>query len=524
MKPDAAGPFRSAGAALAPGRARGGVPGPSARQRLARTAGRHGLGLVACVLAFGVHWFQSTFGEVSVGQLLFHWHYLGGAESATQAIGADFLVQCLLWPGLLAALFLWADLRLLRPLLRRNAATIPAALRRWGSRLATLLPLLVIAGALGTLAWRLSVWQYLRPADAGDFFAQHYLPPARLTFTVDKKPRNLVLVYVESLETAYRRTDVFGRDLLASLTALHPLTFDAYEQLPGTGYTIAALVSTQCAVPLQIVGVLDWQKQGEKAPEFLPGATCLGDLLAAHGYRNVFMGGASLKFSGKGKFLVEHHYQEAFGRDEWLRRGVPAGRMSGWGLHDDDLFAQARDKLRELHAAGTPFNLTLLTVDSHWPAGYLSPGCRARGAQGLDQIVECTAGMVAELIRFIRTEGWDADTGVVVIGDHLSPPNSLSDPLSRVERRTIYNGFFARDTPTPNRAALVHFDMLPTVLDFIGLHPDGGRVGLGFTAFGPPPAPFPTARSRAELGEHILAPSRAYLDLWEPDDAHAAAH
>jgi len=480
-----------------------------------RAIGRYALVWLAFASVSLVEWMQATFGEVTLGQILFHWRYLGATGSIAKVSANELLVQCVLWPLAFAALFFWLEHRLVRPLIERSG---PPS-RRLLSASLTAVPGFVVVGCMLVLAWRISALQFLWPTSDKGYFAMHYSPP-KATRPLAKQPKNLVLIYVESLETAYTRSDIFGRDLVASLTALQPLSFESYEQLPGTGYTIAAIVSTQCGVPLQMIGFLDWKKQGEQAEQFLPRAVCLGDLLHAAGYRNVFMGGAALEFSGKGKFLSQHHFDEAYGRAEWLKLGIPRSRLSGWGLHDDDLFEQAKAKLRQLHEKGQPFSLTLLTVDSHWPSGYLSPACIRRGAKALDQIVECSADMVADLVAFVRKSGYDEDTNIVVVGDHLSPPNTLSGPLNKVGKRTIYNAFFARAQPKPNRGAIVHFDMLPTILDFIGMRPEGGRAGLGFSAFGLPPIPFPTARSRTELGEHILTPSPAYLELWEPAHEH----
>lgn len=482
-------------------------------QTALRLTGRYGLLWLAFASAFFVNWMQATFGEVTLGQILFHWRYLGATGSVAKVSANELMLECVLWPLAAAALALWLERRVLRSLI----GLIASRWRRWLSGAVMAIPAVVVMGSMAVLAWRTSTVQFFWPASDDGYFVKHYTPPAAVSST----RKNLVMIYVESLEAGYGRPDVFGRDLLASLSKLQPLSFDAYEQLPGTGYTIAAIVSTQCGVPLQTVGFLDGNLQGEKAEHFLPRAVCLSDLLSSQGYRNVFMGGAALEFSGKGKFMSQHHFDEAYGRAEWSKLGTPKSRLSGWGLHDDELFEHAKAKLRELHEAKRPFNLTILTVDSHSPSGYLSPACRERGAKALDEVVECTAHMVADLVTFVRSSGYDADTNIVVIGDHLSPPNTLSGQLAKVGKRTIYNAFFARELPKPNRTTIVHFDMLPTVLEFIGLRPDDGRAGLGFSAFGPPPVPFPTARSRAELGEHTLVPSRAYLDLWEP--AHAPA-
>lgn len=81
--------------------------------------------------------------------------------------------------------------------------------------------------------------------------------------------------------------------------------------MPGTGCTIAA---TQCGVPLERMTVFDPNTQGQGINSFLKNAVCLPDLLTEQGYRNVFMGGASITFAGKDKFLSQHHYHEAYGR------------------------------------------------------------------------------------------------------------------------------------------------------------------------------------------------------------------
>ena len=468
---------------------------------------------LACTLAALIPWMRSTFGDFTIGQIVFHWRHLGGSASIDPLTILDFLVMACALPLIGACLLYWVLYRVApSPMF---AGPVPAARHRAIRRAGWVVPVLVIAGCLALLAARTSTVQFLTPFGKVDYFADHYVPPGSVKLVPGQR-KNLVLIYVESLEAAYRREDLFGRNLLAGLDALQPVSFDSFEQMPGTGWTIAAMVATQCGIPLKPVGILQPHDQGELISAFLPGAVCLGDILHEQGYKNVFLGGAALEFSGKGKFLVGHQYHEVYGRDEWLSAGTPRARISGWGLHDDDLFINAKSKLRELHGAGQPFNLTLLTVDTHWPSGFVSEGCKQRGATKMDDLVACAADQVADLVQFIRSSGMGADTSVVVVGDHLSPPNELAAQLDSVPRRTIYNGFFAQPAPTPNRSEVVHFDLLPTILDLIGLHPQGGRMGLGYSAFGPSAAPVMTAASRDALVKNVLAPSRAYTRLWEP--------
>jgi phosphoglycerol transferase len=283
--------------------------------------------------------------------------------------------------------------------------------------------------------------------------------------------------------------------------------------VPGTGFTIAALVSTQCGVPLERIGLFDLNTQGQAVDDFLPRATCLTDILKQHGYRNVFMGGASLKFSGKDKFLRRHHYDEAYGKDEWIAQGADPGNMNGWGLYDDDLLAHAKEKLRQLHASNKPFNLTLLTVDTHEPSGFRARDCGLRGPQQFEEVVQCSAREVADFVAFIKQSGYLADTNVVILGDHLARKNPVADQLETLPERYIFNEFISRDAMHKNREEIVHFDLLPTLLDFIGFDAQGKPLGLGFSGFGAAKAR-PAPDRFVQMTENLLNRSDAYLHLW----------
>jgi len=362
-----------------------------------------------CVIALAAAWWlHTTFGPVSVEQVLLHWRFAAARDTVDPSLVNSFIEHVLAYPVLLAALATWLDDRLLRRT-EGQARTLPALLRWPAQRL----PWIAALAGLCNAAIAVDTLEFVGSFKRSSYFASHYLPPTSAALHPAPRTRNLVLVYGESLETTYADPHLFHRNLLQPLTDLGGVSFSRYQQMPGTGWTMAAIVSTQCGVPFKTVSLLDIASQGEKLPHFLAGATCLSDLLHSAGYRNVFMGGASLDYSGKGTFLREHNYDEAYGRREWRRAGVTEDHISGWGLHDDDLFANARRKLRELHAAHQPFNLVVLTVDTHLPSGQLSAQCKARGVQALDDIIGCSASQIADFVRFVHDEGFDEDTNVV---------------------------------------------------------------------------------------------------------------
>ena len=465
------------------------------------TALRGGVYLAGAILFSLNYWLNHYFGPPEIHQIAYHLQF-GKQITATSdpAVVRKFVRWGLWIPLFLTAIVVYLD----RLALQRGNQPVRTCCRK--------LPVAVLVSAVLLWSFQLSIVRYAFSSVGPDYFGTHYVKPS--TVAVSRvKPKNLILIYVESMEAGYSNRLLFGKDLIAPLTELNATRFDSFEQVPGTGWTIAAIVASQCALPLKRLTLFDINTQGVVMNAFLPNATCLGDILAQHGYRNVFMGGASPAFAGKGKFLNAHHYHEVYGKEDWQGLGVGASGMNGWGLFDDELFRRARAKLSELHATGRPFNLTLLTVDTHDPTGHLSSSCAKRGYAGFSGVVTCTATDVASFVQHVRDQGYLADTNIVILGDHLARQNPLTDILEGMPARSLYNGFIAETAPVKNRQQIVHFDLLPTTLEFIGFSVDGGRLGLGYSAFHEHrsrPAP-----DRIDaLHKSVLNSSQAYRSLW----------
>ncbi|QOY93760.1 sulfatase-like hydrolase/transferase [Massilia sp. UMI-21] len=458
---------------------------------------------LAAILLFCLnHWINRYFGRPDIDQIAYHLQFgTQGLEDSDPAIIQRFVNWGVLIP-----------LVLLATVLLTERWAILACRYRSLLRACPVLPKLALLSAVLLWLVQLSVVDYLVSSMGPDYFSRHYVKPSTVAVH-GSKPKNLVLIYVESLEAGYSNRNVFGSNLIAPLTDLEASSFRSFVQMPGTGWTIAAIIATQCGLPLKRITIFDENTQGEQVRSFLPNATCLGDILARHGYRNVFMGGGSPSFAGKGRFLRAHHYHEVLGKEDWQAQGVQERSMNGWGLFDDALFERARRKLGQLHASGQPFNLTLLTVDTHEPAGHLSPGCARRGHAGFTGVIRCSAAEVAAFVDFVRERGYLADTNIVILGDHKARRNPLSDALDRMPERPLFNAFIGADLPSRNREQLVHFDLLPTILEFSGFTVSGGRLGLGYSGFNRHRAR-PGPGWLAEMRASVLNRSEAYRSLW----------
>ncbi|MDM8620750.1 phosphoglycerol transferase I, partial [Escherichia coli] len=134
--------------------------------------------------------------------------------------------------------------------------------------------------------------------DGDPDFAAYYKEPSK---TIPDPKLNLVYIYGESLERTYFDNEAFP-DLTPELGALknEGLDFSHTQQLPGTDYTIAGMVASQCGIPLfaPFEG-----NASASVSSFFPQNICLGDILKNSGYQNYFVQGANLRFAGKDVFL-----------------------------------------------------------------------------------------------------------------------------------------------------------------------------------------------------------------------------
>lgn len=159
-------------------------------------------------------------------------------------------------------------------------------------------------------------------------------------FVGSKRP-NIVLIYAESLEQRYFDETVFP-GLLPNLKRLRgqSLDFSNVSQGVGAGWTVGGMVASQCGYPLAgSHGVTG--NDFSVFDQFLPKATCLGDLLDKDGYRLTFIGGADARFAGKGLFLGSHGYSEILDLNSLLGDLVDKSYRNDWGVFDDTLFDDA---------------------------------------------------------------------------------------------------------------------------------------------------------------------------------------
>ena len=298
---------------------------------------------------------------------------------------------------------------------------------------------------------------------------------------VVERPKNIVLIYMESLERTFMDPVLFP-DLVSELPRFEK-EYSGYSnigQTIGAYFTVGGMVASQCGVPL----IIDGHNNSLNTNSFLQGATCMSDITKANGYHNEYMGGASLEFAGKGAFYRSHAYDLVRGRDELIPLLEDPDYVSTWGLQDDSLFELAFARFDELSRENAPFLLTMLTLDTHMPGGHgdTNKFCQRQDLSAFDtnilKSIKCADMLVSEFVTRLQEHPAASDTVIVLMSDHLVMGNESSDKLVDVKRRNFLSIVAPEQQGkgVSDRIATT-LDVGPTVLNAAGFGIE--RLGFG---------------------------------------------
>jgi len=299
---------------------------------------------------------------------------------------------------------------------------------------------------------------------------QDALTNTQFTSTAGK---NLLFIFLEGFEATYTDENLFP-GLTPNLQALNEegWQLDNMQQVEGSGWTMAGMVSSLCGTPLLYESSFDGNEV--LFSRMLDKATCLPDVLSSAGYQQVFMGGAALDFASKGSFLLEHGFDTALGKHELINVLEDPNYVNGWGLYDDSLFSQAVEQFNSLAASEQPFNLTLLTVDTHHPIGEPSASCSeyAQIDNSILHAVHCTDYLLGKFLDQIKAQPAYEDTVVVLVSDHLAMRNNAFPLFPKNYQRRLYFNVLNSGVSAGQEIFATPLDISPTVLKLLGVEHD----------------------------------------------------
>lgn len=348
------------------------------------------------------------------------------------------------------------------------------------------------------------------PIDS-EFYRANYKAPDSVKITAPEQRRNLILVFLESMESSFTDTatgGIFAENYIPEISrlALDPahLHFSKDGKLgggtdvDGTGWTMGAIVAKTLGIPLYVYNLKNPSVPG---PSFLPRAKGLFEILQGFGYNEFFMEGAPGAFSSKDLFFKDHgglrvhdvNYYEEVGK-------LPAGYYVFWGYEDAKLFEFAKVELDSLSRLPEPFFFSMLTVDAHYPNGWFDEASCPEfkpDANDLNEtykaVLRCTSKQFGSFFEWLKRQAWFENTTVVLVGDHLFMgqvfiPEDFKAQALRDSTRHWLDVFVnaAKEPPTRIRR-FTSFDILPSVLEAAGFEIEGHALGLGRSLFAAEP-------------------------------------
>lgn len=440
---------------------------------------------LSVLLALSVRWMFATWTNLSMDELVYH--LTAPLDGTNTDMIWDYVRVCAV-PTILVIFFL-----ILILIAWRKKEKVH--LFRGIINLVALVGIIVMLGYTWT---ELGVGDYLKDQNTeSKFIEDEYVDPTDVEVVFPEQKRNLIYIFLESMETTYSDVDdggAFDENVIPELTEIAQTNEDfsgadpklnGGYSLAGTTWTMGAMFAQTSGLPLNIsISANDMDTQDS----FFPGVTTLGDILSDAGYTQTLLIGSEAQFGGRKLYFQEHGNYEMEDYSYAIENGlIPSDYKVWWGYEDQKLFEFAKEKLLQLSQGDEPFNLTMLTVDTHFEDGYVCEQYPTEYDTQYSNVMACSSRQVGEFLKWIQQQDFYENTTIVISGDH---PTMDSDYCAEIDQegnydRRVFTAYinaaaYAQDQQERTYST---FDNFPTTLAALGVQIDGDRLGLGTNLF-----------------------------------------
>ena len=326
------------------------------------------------------------------------------------------------------------------------------------------------------------------------FIEDNYVTPKKENI-IFKKKKNLILIFAESFETTLFSKEEGGEwkynvmpEMFKLLNEEGSIYFASDDKVGGvntlfaTTWTTASIVANTTGLPFKIP--IDDNKY--HSDDFMKGAYALGDVLKDNEYYNEVISATKTSFGGLQEYYTKHgnyniidnrnvkKYDKTYNKED----------KSSWGMNDKYLFEIAKQRLEEISNKNEPFNLNLITIDTHANDEYIGKYSETKYKTKNENAYATSSKLIYEFVNYVKKQPYYKDTTIVILGDHPSMHKSIYKNISK-SRRLRYNVIINSEKEpinTKNRV-FTALDMYPTILSSIGADIKDDRLGLGVNLF-----------------------------------------
>ncbi|MBK7661413.1 MAG: LTA synthase family protein [Betaproteobacteria bacterium] len=284
-----------------------------------------------------------------------------------------------------------------------------------------------------------------------------------------RRPRNVVLVSVESLSAEFLGVYGSGKGLTPNLDRLanEGLRFDRFFAT-GTR-TVRGLEALSLGVP-PVPG-----QSIVRRPDNEHLAT-VGEFLEQQGFHVSFVYGGYGYFDNMNAYFRGNDY-EIVDRSDFPKDSVVFENV--WGVADEVLFANAESVFDRAGAKGKPFFAHIMTTSNHRPFTYPDGRIDIPSPGGREGGVKYTDHAIGKFIERSRGKPWFAETLFILTADHCASVAGKSRlPVGRYRIPLILYGP-GIVPPGVNTRLVSQIDVPPTILDLLGRNGDDHFFGQG---------------------------------------------
>ena len=442
------------------------------------------LSTIGTLLYFSIKWMFKTWTNLTMDELVYH--MTAPLEGTNDGMIQEYLDVCAV-PAILMLLLVVILFIAWR------------TKKRWYVVMgASIIVPIIVSGVSVHGAWNeLDVGSFVDGQSTySSFIDDNYVDPADVALTFPEQKRNLIYIFLESMEMTYADKEnggAFDKNVIPELTELAQENEDFSGEdkelnggyaMTGATWTMGAMFAHTSGIPLSIS--IDGNDMNTQE-HFFAGAVTLGDILESAGYCQNLMIGSDATFGGRRLYFTEHGNYNIYDYNYASENGlIPPDYRVWWGYEDEKLFSSAKDKLTELSQQSTPFNFTMLTVDTHFEDGYPCELCTDEfGDNQYANVMACSSRQVKELVDWIQQQDFYENTTIVIAGDHPTMDKDFCEDIDEDYIRKVYTTYInpAAELETTEKRNYTTFDNFPTTLAALGVKIDGNRLGLGTNLF-----------------------------------------
>jgi len=292
-----------------------------------------------------------------------------------------------------------------------------------------------------------------------------------------KRPRNVILISVESLSASYVGAYGATKGLTPEIDALARDGMQ-FDQVFATGTrTVRGLDALSLGTP-PIPGQAIVRRPNNEH------LATIGELLEHQGFATFFFYGGYGYFDNMNAYFKGNDYR-VVDRTDFPKQTVMFENV--WGVADEALFDNVIRTLDVKAVPDKPFFAHVMTTSNHRPYTYPDGRIDIPSPGGRDGAVKYTDYAIGKFIRDAKTKPWFKDTLFVIVADHCaSVAGKTKLPVNNYHIPLI---FYAPALLAPARYAPVvsQVDIAPTLIEVLGMNGDGHFFGRSFFEKGPVP-------------------------------------